>query len=656
MGNRWKRIAALLLSSAMCMTMMPSPAFAASESENPATEAGVEAVTEVQQEAQADDMAVLADNSDEIPIDENTFQDSVFRSYVEENFDTDQSGTLSEEEIAAVTKIEIGNRQVFPDVSTLCYTLQGIEYFTELEELDCYGNMLTDLDLNNNTKLKIVDCSSNVNRVSGTEYGEKMMYLEIRNCPDLEELYCYNNSLGFLDLSGNPALTVLNCENNELSSLDVSNCENLTYLACSNNADLESLDVSGLTHLQTLISFIERDGGILPDDQGLVSLTLGYLPELTRLDCHNDRLEELDVSGCPNLASLRCSRNQLTQLDLGNQQNLTYIDVSDQQRKVTALRSPDWRVVSLEGLVSPENYGNITLLEGADRLEGDYIVAPNTDEYKYVIDYTYATGNVDMDVHLYIQDTYKIDISDADVTIPNCTYDGSEQTPEVTVTNGDRTLTKGTDYRVSYSDNINAGTATVTIRGRGFYNGSISKTFEIAKADVKDAATVSAASTNLTYNAARQTASIVVTAANGTKLKEGVDYVLEGQTAKAAGTHKAMIAGIGNYAGTTSVNYKIAKASQKLTAKVKKTGTKKYTVKASKLKKNSRTFKLAVSRKGNMKVRYSCKSSKIKVNKNGKVTLKKGLKKGTYKIKVTTGATKNYKANKNPKYITVKVK
>ncbi len=187
-----------------------------------------------------------------------------------------------------------------------------------------------------------------------------------------------------------------------------------------------------------------------------------------------------------------------------------------------------------------------------------------------------------------------------------------------------------------------------------------SETVEITepfnRTDIKTGTTVTVTATDLVYNGSRQNAGIVVTATDGTVLEKDVDYILNGQTAKAAGTHKATLTGIGKYYGTTTVNYKIAKADQKLTAKVKKTGTKKYAIKASKLKNDSRTFKIKVTKKGKMKARYDTNNSRIKVDKDGKVTLKKGLKKGTYKIKVTTGASKNYKASKNPKYITVKVK
>lgn len=62
------------------------------------------------------------------------------------------------------------------------------------------------------------------------------------------------------------------------------------------------------------------------------------------------------------------------------------------------------------------------------------------------------------------------------------TYDGNAKKPNVTVKNGAATLEANTDYTVSYKNNTNAGTATVTITGKGKYAGTITKTFKIAKA------------------------------------------------------------------------------------------------------------------------------------------------------------------------------
>ncbi len=66
--------------------------------------------------------------------------------------------------------------------------------------------------------------------------------------------------------------------------------------------------------------------------------------------------------------------------------------------------------------------------------------------------------------------------------IPDQTYTGSAITPVVTVKDGETTLEKGTEYTVTYSNNTNVGTATVTVTGIGNYSGTITTTFNIIKA------------------------------------------------------------------------------------------------------------------------------------------------------------------------------
>ena len=61
-------------------------------------------------------------------------------------------------------------------------------------------------------------------------------------------------------------------------------------------------------------------------------------------------------------------------------------------------------------------------------------------------------------------------------------YDGTPKTPAVTVTDGTVMLVKDTDYSVSYSNNINAGTASVTVQGVGNYGGTVTRSFAIGKA------------------------------------------------------------------------------------------------------------------------------------------------------------------------------
>lgn len=69
-----------------------------------------------------------------------------------------------------------------------------------------------------------------------------------------------------------------------------------------------------------------------------------------------------------------------------------------------------------------------------------------------------------------------------EIAAKSYTYDGKKKEPAVTVKNGNATLRKGTDYTVSYKNNLNAGTAAAVVKGTGKYTGTLEKTFKINKA------------------------------------------------------------------------------------------------------------------------------------------------------------------------------
>ena len=70
-------------------------------------------------------------------------------------------------------------------------------------------------------------------------------------------------------------------------------------------------------------------------------------------------------------------------------------------------------------------------------------------------------------------------ITDDMVTVEGATYTGEALTPAVTVTDGSAVLTEGTEYSVSYSNNIAIGDASVTVSGVGNYSGSVTSSFII---------------------------------------------------------------------------------------------------------------------------------------------------------------------------------
>ena len=91
-------------------------------------------------------------------------------------------------------------------------------------------------------------------------------------------------------------------------------------------------------------------------------------------------------------------------------------------------------------------------------------------------------GTAAQEFNVYKEDTIKLGTANVTLSNNNYIYDGKEKKPDVTVKYGYATLQQGTDYTVEYSNNVKAGTATVTIKGTGIYSGTVSKNFEIKEA------------------------------------------------------------------------------------------------------------------------------------------------------------------------------
>ena len=79
-----------------------------------------------------------------------------------------------------------------------------------------------------------------------------------------------------------------------------------------------------------------------------------------------------------------------------------------------------------------------------------------------------------------ISDKKSVSIKTAAISgIKDHTATGKKITLALTIKSGSATLKEGTDYTLSYKNNINPGTATVTIKGIGNYTGTMTKTFQI---------------------------------------------------------------------------------------------------------------------------------------------------------------------------------
>ncbi len=139
------------------------------------------------------------------------------------------------------------------------------------------------------------------------------------------------------------------------------------------------------------------------------------------------------------------------------------------------------------------------------------------------------------------------------------TYTGSEIKPTVTVKDGTKTLVSGTDYTVSYTNNVNVGTATVAIAGKGNYSGTVNKTFTINAKSVSSLTVSSISAQTYTGSAIKP----AVTVKNGsTTLVSGTDYTVAYSNNTNVGTATVTITGKGNYSGTKTISFNIISSTK----------------------------------------------------------------------------------------------
>ena len=365
-----------------------------------------------------------------VAIDEAHFPDPVFRQYLADNYgwsDGEQQYTFNVNHITSLLLERQGVTSV-----------QGIEYFPNLTELDVSWNEISSLDLGkceklksltaNGNPIKTIDVSGNANlevlNVYQTQITEidvskntklqqlsvgstsvstldisnnhEMKYLyiwksdiqtiDLSQAPLLEELYCYEGALTELDITHNPMLNTLYCYKSKLTGLDVSRNPELTFISCF-SSQLTALDVSNN-------------------------------PKLKYLYCYDNQISSLDVSHNPDLERLWCQANQLTSLDLSQNIKLTELKCDDIE--LTGIQNPDIYIEIGYVLISKpvEEYINagVTVylnmdfwdLTGALDANGNAAprLVPITDETMYRDTYVTEGEDEDWVSAKYLFDTY----------------------------------------------------------------------------------------------------------------------------------------------------------------------------------------------------------------------------------------------------------
>jgi hypothetical protein len=143
--------------------------------------------------------------------------------------------------------------------------------------------------------------------------------------------------------------------------------------------------------------------------------------------------------------------------------------------------------------------------------------------------------------------------------IPAQTYTGDSLKPAVVVWDGSKILSLNTDYTVAWLNNVNAGTATVTITGRGNYTGTASKNFLIEYTPAPGQITAGWIQDIpvQTYTGDFLKPAVVVKDGSLT-LAQDIHYTCTWLNNVNAGTATVTVAGLGNYTGTASKNFTIS--------------------------------------------------------------------------------------------------
>ena len=209
--------------------------------------------------------------------------------------DTNGDGEIQVSEAQMIKWLNVGNSNITD--------LTGIEYFSNLEFLNCSVNNLSNLNISNLQNLEFLICSSN-----------QLQNLNFTNLSNLKDVSCNNNQLTSLDFSAAIGLEKILCDSNQLTSMNLTGLSSLKFLWGSSN-QIQTLNLIGLNNLEY----------INIQNNQVQNLNLSVCPNLTKANCSTNPLISLNFSGLVNLRELSCATTQLTSLDFTGLNNLEYI-------------------------------------------------------------------------------------------------------------------------------------------------------------------------------------------------------------------------------------------------------------------------------------------------------------------------------------------
>ena len=257
-----------------------------------------------------------------------------------------------------------------------------------------------------------------------------------------------------------------------------------------------------------------------------------------------------------------------------------------------------------------------------------------------------------------------IDINDAEVVLSDkeFPYTGEVSKPEIK-TIGGRVLEEGKDYTAEWSEpeSKDPGEYTVTITGMDCYTGKTQAAYKIDDPVSIDGAKVVLMNDVLSYDGKVKKPAVLTI--GGMELKEGEDYTIEWSDPDSVdpGEYSLTITGNVKYTGQTEATYKIIKANNNIKLKARKINVKRSVLKKVPIVMPIGKAIVVQNSVGNItykivKVEKKAAAAKFAVNnKTRKLTIKRGLKKGSYKVTFKVTAAGNDKYDQDTKNVTVPV-
>ena len=376
---------------------------------------------------------------------------------------------------------------------------------------NCYG--LKNLNLNNFNTSNVTDMSYMFDYCSGLSSIDLSSFntSKVTDMSGMFRNFARDSKATSLDLSsfdtsnvGNMSSMFEGCEKLtglNLSSFNTSkvanmksmfkNCLSLTSL------NLNNFDTSKVTDMSGMFYYCEK----------LATIKLGKLFNTSKVEtmsgmfgnCHN--LTSLDLSGfntsrTTNMNGMFAYSTKLTELDLSNFDTSKVTNMGTMFAGCSSLTNLDLSNFDTSKATSNMGYmfmncQNLKTLTLSNKC--DFASNANLKESKWVVD---ATNTIYGDSASMIAANHKsattpttyrsfiYEISETAISgVDDTAYTGEAIKPKPTIMLNSQSLAEDTDYKISYSNNTNAGEASATIVGIGDYAGITTKKFNINKAN-----------------------------------------------------------------------------------------------------------------------------------------------------------------------------